>query len=246
MKNVDAVCISEANRKYEQLRLLNEFFDNDIPEKYNKLFKETYNSNTVILEYLKSINPNIVVKLLQENFPTISNISVNGNIISFNYKNNIKENLLFKYILSIYNYRIHTDEFTYMILEQCFPHKVYTKFHVAWHITDSSNKKIILETGLRAKYCAHEIEKHIKLKQDRFTNNFAKIYLIAMEDISNDKIVEALKLANSKLKYNNPTVFKINIPNITLYKDDTMFDDYSYYTYNNIPKEYITEYKIDL
>lgn len=109
-----------------------------------------------------------------------------------------------------------------------------------FHITTKDNYNKILKHGLRPKTSKHETKETIKSKQHSISDYNGKIYLIAIDGLKNVK----QKLSEIKHKvFGNRTdlgVLKVFIPHeFSVYKDETMFDEISYFTYLPINKKYI-------
>ncbi len=219
------------------------FFDGDIPE---NLKDKEY----PILEFLKSINSSKMINILKDNF-SIYNIIDNGDAISF--ESDIKKlnnDIKFRYLISNFNYRLHSKDGSKYYIEKCFPEEITYKIIKFFHITPKGNEDYLLDKGLRPKYCGNEMNEHFRLKQNKSNyNNFARVYLLGFttKDINNDLINIKIKEAINKI-YKTDDLSKFSIismrdPGITLYKDPMMDDDYSYYTYDYIPKEFLNKYK---
>lgn len=241
LEEVDSLYIQQANLRYDEIEKLDNFLsENSINADSRVLLKEhDYKSDNVINEFLRSVDPSIIIHMLKKNFSSIDVFDENG-LVTVLYNTNITDNIVFKYILSICNYRIHTNHIfkRYMILEKVLPEPVPKKFNKLYHITDQENVEYIKEHGLRPKYCKEKLEKHLKLYNDKYNNNFAKIYFIGLDRISRDNIKDAIEKVETAIYYKKDyVVFEIIPPyNITLYKDEMMVgSNLSYYTYNAIP-----------
>lgn len=220
------------------------FFDGDIPE---NLKDKEY----PILEFLKSIDSAKMIDILKDNF-SIYNIIDNGDAILFECDiKKLNNDIKFRYLISNFNYRLHSKDGSTYYIEKCFPEEVTSEIIKFFHITPKGNEDYLLNKGLRPKYCGHEMAEHFRLKQDKFNyNNFARVYLLGFttKDINNDLINIKIKEAINKI-YKTDDISKFSIismrdPGITLYKDHMMDDDYSYYTYDYIPKDFLKKYKL--
>lgn len=211
-----------------------------------------YYDGEVVNEFLSSVDSSIIINELKQNFESIIyNIEDNTNNIKiFFNKYNLLFDIKFKYIISKFNYTIHSVYHDSIIIEKAFPKQISsTKFHKYFHITERYNVKFILNNGLRPKFCKHEIETHLKLKQDKTNyNKFGKIYFLAFNDDElnynyiNGIIKESIKTIFSTENYDNFSIIEIKCPPMIIYKDSLMNDKHSYFTYNSISNIYLKEY----
>lgn len=245
---------------YEQLV---EFYNNDIPEKYLKLYEEcNLYDNEFIMETLKTHDSiKLQNKLLKEyddiEFKDYSGkdkksfymiLSNKYNIYDFynNSKrldadfNNIEK---FNNILSFYNYYVSytekiNDKWT-LFIEPRYSDEITSqleKNHVSlYHFTDGESAKSILKNGLR-------------IKKSKYREFPERIFLYATnKDLSDDKInvcTFILKVCNrSKIYKHGLSILKLNIyhKDIKIYNDTAMKDKEAVFVYENIPAEYIKE-----
>lgn len=270
---VDAECLSCANVRYEQLDRLSEIFKEDYEQitsndgKINILKEEyptipvrvleimahnNYNVDDTMLEFLKSLDSSILANILYRNFKDILyNITYGEDYIKFGYSSRsiLKSDGSFRYLVSLFNYRIHTVRNSYIIIEKSFPKAISGRsFYKFFHVTDSETAKYIIDSGLRPKLFSNKIKNTtLLLKDNEKRSILPKSYLIALDkrSYSNTKIHNILGDVVRKLGKTYYSIIEIDMCPITLYKDPMMDDDYSYYTYDFIPAIYCNEFKLN-
>lgn len=269
MKNIkeflnkySADALSKNEYYHEQLI---DFFGNDIPKKYNKLY-ENYNllNNEFILETLKSHDSKKLQDKLQKEYKDIEFSDYSGDdkksfymILSNDYNvwdfyndakrldadyDNIEK---FNNILNFYNYYVSykqkIDNKWSLFIEPRYSDNITSKIfnsHVSlYHFTDSKSAESILKNGLRCK----------KSKYREFPE---RIFLWATNKKLEDNLEELYKfiltVGNISKLYNNElSILKIkNNGKFDIYNDTAMTQDEAVFTYENIPSEYIKEIKV--
>lgn len=239
-----------------KFELLQEYYDYNVPQEVIDNFNRYEDNSKAIFEFLKSIPINKMVSIIKNEF-NVKDVNTEANIIEIifndiNDRKSITNTIKFKYILSFTNYRIHTSKSNYVILEQSYPLNKYNKFiyndchNVVWHITKKTNLNSIENKGVKAKYASKETNEHFKLKMDASNyNNHPKVYFLATDNLNKDNIKKIFNDSCIKLNVNKDDciICKIMLGKGNLefdvYKDELMFDEYSFWTYNNIPVENI-------
>ena len=248
---------------YEQLL---EFYNEDIPDKYLKLYEnfDLYN-NEFITESLKTHDSiKLQNKLLKEyndiEFKDYSGenkksfyIILPNNYRIFDFYNDAKrldadfDNIeKFNNILSFYNYYISytekIDNKWALFIEPRYSDEITNqleKNHISlYHFTDGESAKSILKNGLR-------------IKKSKYREFPERIFLYAAnKNLSDDKANVCsfiLKVCNrSKIHKYGLSILKLNIyhKDIKIYNDTAMKEKEAVFVYENIPAEYIKEITI--
>lgn len=231
----------------ENYSIAEEFFNNNIPEKIVNRIYNYENPYIILTEYLNTVSIEKTIHKIQQEFNTsINTIYAKNNLIyiEFNHYNGTIIKQLNR-IINTYNYIIHTKICNRIILEPKYSKNyidyIYDSCNgIMFHITTKDNCNKILTHGLRPKTSKHETKETIKSKQHSIDEYNGKIYLIAIDGLKNVK--EKLYEIKHKV-FGNRTdlvVLKVFIPHeFSVYKDETMFDEISYFTYLPINKKYI-------
>lgn len=231
----------------ENYSIIEEYFNGDIPEKILNRIYNYENPYILLTEYLNTVSTEKTIhKIQQELSNYINTIYTKNNLIyvEFKYYDDTINKQLHK-IINVYNYIIHTKISNRIILEPKYSKNyidyIYDSCNgIMFHITTEDNCNNILKNGLRPKTSKHETKETIKSKQHSLSDYNGKIYLIAIDGLKNVK----QKLSEIKHKvFGNRidlVVLKVYIPHeFSVYKDETMFDEISYFTYLPINKKYI-------
>lgn len=104
----------------------------------------------------------------------------------------------------------------------------------AYHVTSKENYEIIKRTGLRPKTNVANREYDLR------------IYFIATDNDVKSKIKSIIDSVYNRDE-SKCAILKIELPvkAINIYKDESRKDNYSYYTYTSIPKEFIKLVKLN-
>lgn len=240
------------NYRYE---FLINHFNGDIPDCIEEKFYDEDYINDYVFEFLKSQDFNFVLKELYSIYgdklvgyfeeTTNSKTPLFCIVVSKENKNIYKE-MEFKDVLSKYQYNFSAIEKNLknntfnILIEPIYPEIANDKIKLhygkyAYHVTSKENYEIIKRTGLRPK--------------TNFTNREydPRIYFIATDNDVKNKIQSIIDSV-----YNGDeskcAILKIELPvkAINIYKDESRKNDnYSYYTYTSIPKEFIKLVKLD-
>lgn len=151
--------------------------------------------------------------------------------------------LNFKNLLEFYGYFIAGYEkqngCTYIYIEPVYPinYNNYVNYNchgIVYHITEKSNVQSVLKSGLRIR--------NSKYKGD-YRNFPARIYLCASPKFNDFEMLKSVADKVIDGGWKNAAILKINVRNakINFYKDEIMKDDCSFFTYHNIPPEWIVQ-----
>jgi len=127
---------------------------------------------------------------------------------------------------------------------------IYDNCHgIVYHITSRRNAKKILKSGLRIRTGDLELTTRTNPPQENYRNFPKRIYVTAFDpEVTVDIREELEDIANTVGEGDNLVAIRIRIPersDIPFYQDTAMYGDNSFYTYTNIPAEYI-DYIINL
>lgn len=254
-----------AKNEYYHKELIN-FFGDNIPEKYNQLYENcNLLDNEFILETLQTHDTKKLQDKLKKEYDNIEFEDYSGeNKKSFymilpdkyhiyDFKNdggrldadynNIEK---FNNILSFYNYYVSftkkiKDKWTLFIeprYSDNITSKIFNSHASIYHFTDGESAKSILKNGLRC-------------KQGKYREFPERIFLWVTDKKLEDNLEHLydfiLKIGNrNKLYKNELSILQIRNNNkFDIYNDTAMKDEEAVFTYDNIPKEYIKEIKVN-
>ena len=245
---------------------INEFYNNKIPNNILKLIDDN-KYEFYIDESLKTHDTNkLKDKLKKEYGDDIDFRDYNGNdkksfymilsnnlrIIDFSRKgsrldtdfDNLEK---FENILSFFNYYVSytqkIDKKWTLFIEPRYSdnitQEVFDKHYYIYHFTDKKSAKSILENGLR-------------IKKSRYREFPSRIFLyITNKKINEDKenICKFISIICNRSNVYNYGISILKIKNnnkFNIYNDTSMKEKEAAFTYNNIPKEFISEVNINL
>ena len=159
----------------------------------------------------------------------------------------LSEQQQFKNILNFYNYYISSVWGSKIFIEPCYTKikndYIYNKCNgILWHLTDNEHVTSILRNGLKA-------------KTPNYRDYPSRIYVFATDTHNNDirnNMNEVTEFVDELGIYDNLdefTLLKINLSktqhNINFYEDTAMQSTHVFYTYTNIPAEFIQKTVFD-
>lgn len=255
MKNLKSVLedsFSGMDQKFYKQKLLedmNEFFDNEIPSHIReKLEKEDFVD--YVLENLQTHDYKLLQKKLEKHFGDKIEEFIDQEDKSGIFAIRVTDERLYqdnKFIdlLNFFNYFLRERNGFRYVIEPIYSNNmdewVYKNCNgIVYHFTDKETGEKILKSGLRIKGRTHSdfsYPKRIYLYAPGFylnADNRDKWMNFAKE-IVNPFLVRRFGLSVLKIDLN-----RAKKTNISFYRDTAMGPD-AVFTYNNIPKECITE-----
>lgn len=233
------------------LREIEEYYGDFITDQIYERFESDPN-NDYILENLQTHDHNLLkqqilkryAKYVIDIFALTTKLNKEETVILSTYNPSVfAGNSDFKNLLDFYGYFISGYEklkgVTYIYIEPLYPVNCndfvkYDCHGIVYHITDKSNVNSIRKSGLR-------------IRNGNFNGQYrnfpARIYLCGSHKFNDFEMLKSVadKVIDGGTK--NSAVLKINVKNakINFYKDDLMEDEYSFFTYHNIPPEWIVQ-----
>ncbi len=239
--------------------LIRKLIEEQLGEVYPKNFDDVYHPESIsdhLLENLNTHDRKFLIRKLEELF--------DKEHIDAEIRPNTKDNLYIEVqdeldeeikaevdrLIEFYGYYITQTLYRYNIIYIVQPKnsKDCTDFvyddcrGVCFHITTNKNVDSILKKGLR---CKNTEERDMNRRYRIFPE---RVHVLAfpIKDIRNLKTLMFDVLRD--LRWNNLenlTLLRIDIPNsnfsgrLHFYRDDAMHTDYTFFTYNNIPPQWI-------
>ena len=260
-KSIDQGC--KAKYYIDEIK---EFYNNEIPDNILKLIDDN-KYEFYIDESLKTHDTNkLKDKLKKEYGDDIDFLDYNGKdkksfymilsnnlrIIDFSRKGsrldtNFDNLEKFENILSFFNYYVSytqkiDNQWTLFIeprYSDNITQEVFDKHYYIYHFTDKKSAKSILENGLR-------------IKKSRYREFPSRIFLyITNKKINEDKenICKFISIICNRSNVYNYGISILKIKNnnkFNIYNDTSMKEKEAAFTYDNIPKEFISEVNINL
>lgn len=128
---------------------------------------------------------------------------------------------------------------TYIYIEPVYPvnYNNYVNYDchgIVYHITTKDNVNSILKSGLR-------------MRNPEYNNSYrnfpGRIYLCASPKFDDFEMLKSVADKVIEGGWKNSAIIKITVryAKINFYKDEIMNDDYCFFTYHNIPPEWIVQ-----
>jgi len=260
-KSIDCGC--KARYYIDEIK---EFYNNDIPNNIIKLIEnreydlyideslKTHDTNKLKDKLKKEYGDDIFFKdyngkdkksfyMILSNNLRIIDFSRKGSRLDTDFDNLEK----FENILSFFNYYVSytqkIDNKWTLFIEPRYSdnitQEVFDKHYYIYHFTDKKSAKSILENGLR-------------IKKSKYREFPSRIFLYITDKKINDDKENICKfisiICNRSNVYNyGISILKIKNNNkFNIYNDTSMKEKEAAFTYDNIPKEFISEVNVDI
>lgn len=240
------------HQKQMLLENMNEFFNNEIPENIIKEFEQKGYIDYV-WENLQTHDYKLLQKKLEQYFGDkieefIDQVDESGIFAIRVNDEYLYRDETFINLLNFFNYFLRERNGFRYVIEPIYSKNmdewVYKNCNgIIYHFTDKDTAEKILKSGLRIKGRTHSsfaYPKRIYLYAPGFylNSNNTKKWMEFAKQIINPFMVKKFGLSVLKIDLN-----RARKSNISFYRDTAMGED-AIFTYNNIPKECITELNI--
>lgn len=236
-------------RKQILLENMNEFFNNEIPGNIIKEFEQNGYVDYV-RENLQTHDYKLLQKKLEQYFGDKIEEFIDQTDESGIFAIRVNDEYLYRdetfiNLLNFFNYFLRERNGFRYVIEPIYSKNmdewVYKNCNgIVYHFTDKDTAKKILKSGLRIKGRTHSdfaYPKRIYLYAPGFYLNSNNVdeWMEFTKQIINPFMVKKFGLSVLKIDLN-----RVRKSNISFYRDTAMGED-AIFTYNNIPKECITE-----